>query len=391
MCRAAPRTANHKRRTVASGLHGLSGRRGARHPPVSGANLRKRWIQVEKKLWKSRGDHSEGLPSHPVRGRLSSTSLLLGLVLLLAVGPVGAGETPGLSDARDRVTELTEDFHRIEEELGDVQARVEAHGAEVKEVRVVVESHRLAMVSTAVIGFTRSYGTPAALRAEDLSAAVRADALGDAALGADDDAIDRYRASSEDLAILESVLTKELAQQEKIYSEIAALKADLETELADLEDIEAARLEEVRKRAEQALSRGGVFIELDYCPVAGNHSFIDSWGFPRSGGRRHKGVDMLANSGVPLVAPVSGTVAHRSNRVGGRSFHLRGDDGNYYYGTHMSGYGESGWVEAGTVIGYIGDDGNATGIPHVHLEIHPGGKSATNPYPSVAFVCSGAS
>ncbi len=96
---------------------------------------------------------------------------------------------------------------------------------------------------------------------------------------------------------------------------------------------------------------------------------------------------MMATTGTPIVAPVSGTVTHRSNRVGGRSFHLDGNDGNYYYGTHMSDYGESGSVTAGTVIGYVGDDGNARGIPHLHFEIHPGGGSAVNPYAAVNAAC----
>lgn len=125
------------------------------------------------------------------------------------------------------------------------------------------------------------------------------------------------------------------------------------------------------------------------CPVAGPVTFVDSWGFGRSGGRRHQGVDMLAPTGTPVVAPVAGTVTHRDNRVGGRSFHLVGDDGFYYYGTHLSAYGAGGWVPAGTVIGYVGDSGNARGTPHLHFEIHPGGEGtpAVNPYPTVALLC----
>ncbi|MEM7322891.1 MAG: M23 family metallopeptidase, partial [Actinomycetota bacterium] len=128
------------------------------------------------------------------------------------------------------------------------------------------------------------------------------------------------------------------------------------------------------------------------CPVDGPHDFIDSWGFPRSGGRRHKGVDLLAEIGVPIVAPVSGRVEFRSNSVGGRSFHLFGENGNYFYGTHLSAYGEvEGEIRAGQVIGYVGDDGNAAGIPHLHFEIHPGGRgNPINPFIDTAAVCDGA-
>lgn len=123
------------------------------------------------------------------------------------------------------------------------------------------------------------------------------------------------------------------------------------------------------------------------CPVAGPHSFIDSWGAPRSGGRAHKGVDMMASTGVPVVAPVSGTVSHRGNSLGGLSFYLSGDNGHYYYGTHLSRYGASGRVAAGTVIGYVGDSGNARGRPHLHFEIHPNHAGPVNPYPATRAAC----
>ncbi|MGH9137384.1 MAG: M23 family metallopeptidase [Acidimicrobiales bacterium] len=125
------------------------------------------------------------------------------------------------------------------------------------------------------------------------------------------------------------------------------------------------------------------------CPVQGAVEFIDSWGFPRSGGRRHQGVDMMAAEGTPVVASVSGTVEHRGNRTGGLSYHLVGDDGVYYYGTHLSAYETAGYVAQGTVIGYVGGTGNARGNPHLHFEIHPGGQGspAVNPYPTVAEFC----
>ena len=127
-----------------------------------------------------------------------------------------------------------------------------------------------------------------------------------------------------------------------------------------------------------------------FCPVDGpSLHFTDTWGAARSGGRSHLGVDMLADRGTPTVAPVSGRVEHRGTSLGGLSWYVYGDNGNMYYGTHLQGYENQGvgWVEAGTVIGYVGDTGNARGTPHLHFEVHPGGGSAVNPYPYVVEAC----
>ncbi len=93
---------------------------------------------------------------------------------------------------------------------------------------------------------------------------------------------------------------------------------------------------------------------------------------------------MLASTGTPLQAVVAGSIAHRSNRLGGQTISLHGDDGNRYYYAHLSRFeGGARRVAQGEIIGYVGDTGNATGIPHLHFEVHPGGGAAVNPYPWV--------
>ena len=127
------------------------------------------------------------------------------------------------------------------------------------------------------------------------------------------------------------------------------------------------------------------------CPVQGGGlNFVDTWGMARSGGRTHQGTDMLAEYGTPTVAPVSGRVEHRSVSMGGLAWFLYGDNGDMYYGAHLSDYENvgAGWVAQGTVIGYVGMSGNAAGTtPHLHFEIHPGGGSAVNPYSTVSASC----
>lgn len=129
---------------------------------------------------------------------------------------------------------------------------------------------------------------------------------------------------------------------------------------------------------------GDGYVDAIICPVQGGSAYGNTWGAPRSGGRRHQGVDMLAPTGTPLQSVVSGFVDHRSNGLGGITISLRGDNGNRYYYAHLVAYeGLPGWVPQGQVIGYIGDTGNATGTPHLHFEIRPGGGVPVNPYPSV--------
>ncbi len=124
------------------------------------------------------------------------------------------------------------------------------------------------------------------------------------------------------------------------------------------------------------------------CPIQGRVTFMNDWGFPRSGGRFHEGNDLFAARGTPAVAVVGGTATQKTGRIGGHQVTLLGDDGATYHYTHLDGFGTAGRVAAGTVIGYVGSSGNAAGSPpHVHFEMHPRGGAATNPYPLLRPAC----
>ncbi len=125
------------------------------------------------------------------------------------------------------------------------------------------------------------------------------------------------------------------------------------------------------------------------CPTGSEPApFGNTWGAPRSGGRRHQGVDMIGQRGIPILAVVDGIAEPRSNVLGGLTIWLTGVDGHKYYYGHMDSYGQLGSVTAGTAIAFLGQTGNAQfSIAHLHFEIHPGGGPAVNPYPTVLARC----
>jgi murein DD-endopeptidase MepM/ murein hydrolase activator NlpD len=114
-------------------------------------------------------------------------------------------------------------------------------------------------------------------------------------------------------------------------------------------------------------------------PVYGTASFGDSFGAPRpnvSGGWHH-GEDIFARSGTPLLAVADGTLHTIGfNKIGGFRLWLRDTSGNEFYYAHLSAYSplavEGRRVDAGDVVGFVGDTGDADGgTPHLHFEIHP--------------------
>lgn len=125
---------------------------------------------------------------------------------------------------------------------------------------------------------------------------------------------------------------------------------------------------------------------LDVCPVDGTATFEDSWGWARSGGRSHEGVDMIAERGTPVVAVRDGDAIFKQNRLGGNAVWLTTSNGDRFYYAHLGSFaGDSGPVHAGDVIGYVGSTGNAHG-PHLHFETLPNG-SVENPYPHTLAAC----
>jgi murein DD-endopeptidase MepM/ murein hydrolase activator NlpD len=125
---------------------------------------------------------------------------------------------------------------------------------------------------------------------------------------------------------------------------------------------------------------------LRTCPVAGPWSLTDTFGAPRPGGRTHQGNDIIAAWETPVIAAHDGTAVRAENPLGGRAVVVYGVGGSTYY-AHLTSYGATGSVQAGDVIGFVGNSGNARGrIHHLHFEWRPGGVSV-NPFRLLLGVC----
>jgi peptidase M23-like protein len=110
------------------------------------------------------------------------------------------------------------------------------------------------------------------------------------------------------------------------------------------------------------------------CPVAGSVAYRDDFGQPRhvGGYHPHWGNDISAPRGRAIRAPFSGlAVGHRDSWFAGRYVTVVGAKG-YVRNGHLNRFGTLGYVRAGTIIGYVGDSGDAApGATHDHFEWHP--------------------
>jgi murein DD-endopeptidase MepM/ murein hydrolase activator NlpD len=113
-------------------------------------------------------------------------------------------------------------------------------------------------------------------------------------------------------------------------------------------------------------------------PVYGPVSFADAFGNLRPDNLSwDHGVDVFAPLGAPVVSAAAGTVFQVGwNATGGNRLWLRDRAGDFFYYANMSAFSSlalsGARVSAGTVLGFVGNTGNARGMPyHLHFEVHP--------------------
>jgi murein DD-endopeptidase MepM/ murein hydrolase activator NlpD len=209
--------------------------------------------------------------------------------------------------------------------------------------------------------------------------------------------VQKQIAGLEDLRSQESALASRFADHQAVADDLSAKQSELAGLVNDLKGKLAA--EELARARAAAQPTGGTpppngnptpdpgpaggtvsGSPFQVCPVGSPHAYVDSFGAPRVG-HVHAGNDIMSPEGTPIYAPFSGQASTSNSSLGGLSVYVHGADG-YVFNAHLSRVGQLGSVSAGTVVGYVGSTGNASGgAPHDHFEWHPN-SIPSNPYRS---------
>jgi murein DD-endopeptidase MepM/ murein hydrolase activator NlpD len=336
-------------------------------------------------------------------------ALVISLLLAgLAAVPSSADTASELTAMRDRLASLRGELNEMAARLADAQtrlARTETKIAGVERqifgVRADMAEVRRALSDRARAAYVSGGAGTVELLLSSGSFGEFSDRvqyLGQVAQE-ESDLLIKARVSGEKLRRLEQDLNALRAEQRSTAEALAEQRAALATrfdqvadEVADLERRLAQERAAAREAAKLASTvqvfAGGA---LQACPVGQPRAYSNDFGAPRSGGRTHQGNDIIAPMGTPVYAAQSGRFEQSYNSLGGISALVYASNGDYTYYAHMSSYagvGSGSSVSAGTMIGHVGNTGNASGgVTHLHFEYHPGGGGAANPYPYLNSVC----
>ena len=365
----------------------------------------------------------------PIMGHMRRSRLFLLLLVISALGliPVAAAaQTDAIEDAKEVKEGAYEEWLaaraemdaavdilvEMEAQLGDLEYRIDRMEGRIDEDEDNIADLQSAAQDLVVNAYINSGSSSleSALDASNIQDILTAQHIIGRAADRGTATLDRLDAITRDLVRQSSLLDEDRAEVAALQAQQAAIVADLDEMAAAAEALyveakseyaaevrawEAAeRARKIAEAAKRSGAAGGLpagTIPDFICPVAGSVSFRNDWGNPRSGGRTHKGTDMFAAKGVPVVAVVDGTLRFSDGGLGGISIWVKGNGASFYYAhldSRASGLSAGSYVTRGTVIGYVGNTGNAYGgADHLHFQVHPGHGSPVNPYPTLAAAC----
>ncbi len=337
----------------------------------------------------------------------SGVMLRVTLALALAVSTVVSlpglaadAQVAGLDAARNRAAGLQSDLDVAAARYEQVWAAVEEATYELEQLdALAIELTEEALELDARLAerardlFMRGAVTSFELLLSDGGPADAIERAGFAAVLQQRDAASLESARATRLALQQTVALAEVRREELAVLEqeadaaLAILTRELEAVQRQVRSLESLA---ARQRLIQNARQSGIYSCIMDRRVV---SFRDTWGAPRSGGRRHQGTDVMAPFKVPVYAFTAGVVLRRSSsRLGGLGLYLRGDDGATYFYAHLNGYTSIAVagrrVVAGEQLGFNGYTGNASrSAPHVHFERTAPSGGKQNPFPYLVAAC----
>lgn len=333
--------------------------------------------------------------------------VIMSMLLLQSAAPVGADEISEkkeqaraveqqLNSLQSQLNRLTAELSQTESRLSTVEANIEANQAQLQSAEDEYNRWQ-GILSERLVAMYKEGNFAAVevlLECEDFDTFLNSYDYMSRIGNHDAEAINATKNLMAEIGRKRAELESEKAEQQAYLSSLASQKSAIQSKLNEQKAILAGLDSEVASllssRYRDVGGGGGNWsvgpVDGLYFPVAGPHSYVNDWGAPRSVGRTHKGCDIMASRGTPVVAITGGTVEQRSGGNAGLYIALHGDNGHLYYYMHLDDFAASGHVSGGEIIGYVGDTGNARGCPHLHFEFHPNGGGPVNPYPLLCAI-----
>ncbi|MGH8913834.1 MAG: murein hydrolase activator EnvC family protein, partial [Acidimicrobiia bacterium] len=326
----------------------------------------------------------------------SISTLAALLIVAVAVPAIGQVTDDDVDRARRQVNEILDDSRDLNDEVQAAWSRqfalereiADLEGSiEVAQVRIGETERRLEDMAVEMYMGSTSVATIQVLfSGDDQSYGVGLEYLSNVS-SVDEDVVHQLRSFRTELGRHTERLAEASAEQEVVTAELEEKATELQADLVEAQGVydelvaRQAAEEEARRRAEERARQlaeeaarnattttvvAGTTTTVEdnsattipgdttttgpppapssdggTCPVAGAVHFSDSFGAPRSGGRAHQGVDMIAARNTPLVAIYPGTIRRMTTgNLSGLAIWLRTDGGDQFFYAHLESYGD---------------------------------------------------
>lgn len=304
----------------------------------------------------------------------------MAVALALSLLNVSTATGAEVSSIQKQLDATAADYSRLETELALTQAKRQKLESDLRKADGTISSKAVLVQKRA--GYLYKHGGITSyidqlLIAPNMGAFMRRLVYLEKAGNKDSQLVEGLRIIQSRAGDLRAQLDATAATQRTVAKGLRAKQSELESQLKGVQ-------------GSAKVKRFGQFVS--FTTAISPSAFTNSWGARRSGGRRHKGTDVMAPCGAPVKAVTNGTLQNmHSGGLGGTVLYLRATGGDVFYYAHLRGYApgmrDGVSVRAGQLIAYNGRTGNARGgACHVHFEWHPGGGRPVNPYPLLAAV-----